>query len=217
VSATAGGSPSSKARSRPIEIGLTAVIAAVTDESPRVLVACAAGGEEALPSGPLDPATDRTLELALRGWVREGTGVELGYVEQLYTFGNRYREPRERAGGPRVVAIAYLALVREAPLAPSADALWRGMYEFLPWEDWRAGRPGRSSAWSYPRSSAGCAPRPTARAPHAAVSAPTSALACAGLPGMATACSTATSSSTRLGWVLWRSYMLFVSIKGSDG
>jgi hypothetical protein len=125
---------------RAVEIGLTAVIVAVTDEQPRVLVAPQqASGELALPSGPLDPVTDRTLELALRHWVGERTGVELGYVEQLYTFGNRYREPRERRGGPRVVSIAYLALVREAPLAAAAH--WLGLYDFLPWEDGRQGRP----------------------------------------------------------------------------
>ncbi|HLF57537.1 MAG TPA: hypothetical protein VI942_11885 [Thermoanaerobaculia bacterium] len=125
---------------RPVEIGLTALIAAVTEEEPRVLVVPhPETGELALPSGPLDPESDRTLELALRRWVQERTGVELGYVEQLYTFGNRYRNPRERRGGPRVVSIAYLALVREVPVA--GDGGWRGWYEFLPWEDWRRGRP----------------------------------------------------------------------------
>ena len=84
-----------------IEIGLNAVIIAVTDEEPRLLVVhradeSGAASELALPSGPLDPEKDRTLELALSGWVRGQTGVELGYVEQLYTFGNRYRDPRER-------------------------------------------------------------------------------------------------------------------------
>ena len=102
-----------------IEIGLNAVIVAVTDEEPRLLAVHrsddpAAASELALPSGPLDPAQDRTLELALSGWVRGQTGVELGYVEQLYTFGNRYRDPRERLGGPRGIAIAYLAVFTTA-------------------------------------------------------------------------------------------------------
>jgi hypothetical protein len=129
-----------------IEIGLNAVIVAVTDDEPRLLAVNRPGekgaaGELALPSGPLDPEKDRTLELALSGWVRGQTGVELGYVEQLYTFGNRFRDPAERSGGPRGIAIAYLALVREAPLESSAGASWMNWYDFLPWEDWRAGRP----------------------------------------------------------------------------
>lgn len=127
---------------RSIEIGLNALIVAVTDEVPRVLaVEPPHDHEMAMPSGPLDPERDRTLELALRGWVREQTGVELGYVEQLYTFGNRFRDPREREGGPRVVSIAYLALVRETPLPAASGGRWCGVYDFLPWEDWRAGRP----------------------------------------------------------------------------
>ncbi len=130
-----------------IRLDLIAVIGAVSGaqsgEEPRVLTVEHAGGEgeSSLPSGPLDPARDRTLELALRGWVRERAGAELGYVEQLYSFGNRYRDPSEREGGARVVSIAYLALIRESAAAPGANARWRGWYEFLPWEDWRSGRP----------------------------------------------------------------------------
>ncbi len=120
-----------------VRLDLIAVIAAVTSEEPRVVVV-ESEGEAALPSGALDPERDRTLELALRGWVKERTGTDLGYVEQLYTFGNRFRDPAERGGGDRVLSIAYLALVREAP---ASGARWRGWYEFLPWEDWRGGRP----------------------------------------------------------------------------
>jgi len=127
-----------------IEIGLNAVIVAVTEEEPRLLAVHrteGVGAELALPSGPLDPEKDRTLELALGAWVHGQTGVELGYVEQLYTFGNRFRDPRERSGGARVISIAYLALVREAPLDRAAGASWVGCYDFLPWEDWRDGQP----------------------------------------------------------------------------
>ena len=125
---------------RGVEINLVAVVAAVTEEEPRVLVV-GAGGEEALPADALDPDRDRTLELAVRARVHAQAGLELGYVEQLYTFGNRFRDPRERAGGARRVSIAYLALVREAPVAARGGALWRSLYVLFPWEDWRAGRP----------------------------------------------------------------------------
>jgi hypothetical protein len=133
----------------PIAIGLNAIIVAVTDEDPRLLtversehgLADPDTREPALPFGPLDPAGHRTLELGLRAWVREQTGLDLGYVEQLYTFADRNRDPRERAGGPRVVSIAYLALVREGRVSGGGQARWRGFYEFLPWEDGRSGRP----------------------------------------------------------------------------
>ncbi len=132
-----------------IVIGLNAVIVAVTGEEPRILtveraehaLAGAHALEPALPFGPLDPAGHRTLELGLRAWVREQTGLELGYAEQLYTFADRHRDPSERAGGPRMVSIAYLALVREGRVSGAGQARWRGAYEFLPWEDGRSGRP----------------------------------------------------------------------------
>jgi hypothetical protein len=122
-------------------ISLDAVIVAVTDDTPRVLVVTE-GAVDALPSGPLDLVAHPTLERGMRAWVAQQTGLALGYVEQLYTFGDRFRDPREVAGGPRVISAAYLALVREGRLAADFEAAWADWYAFLPWEDWRGGRPG---------------------------------------------------------------------------
>jgi hypothetical protein len=142
-----------------VNIGLNAVIVAVTEGMPRVLTVrpeCLSSSHpkrrgpgsnpshavlETLPFGTFDPARDRTLELGLRRWVREQTGLDLGYVEQLYTFGDRNRDPIERQGGPRIISVAYLAFVRESRLSGVGNALWRDWYFFLPWEDWRNGRP----------------------------------------------------------------------------
>lgn len=129
---------------------LDAVIVAVTREVPRILAVGAPVGDgaeavPALPYGLLDPLSDTTLEQALRRWVREQAGLGLGYVEQLYSFGDLDREPRERSLGRRVVSVAYLALVREerpSDAQPSANAArWLDWYRFFPWEDWRPGRP----------------------------------------------------------------------------
>lgn len=138
---------------RPIAIGLSAVIVAVTNEEPRVLTveraehsllparseAPSAHGSprSALPFGPLDPAGDRTLELGLRSWVRQQAGLQLGYVEQLYTFGDRDRLAPLGRNSPRVLSVAYLALVREGSVGGAAGARWRNIYDFLPWEDGR--------------------------------------------------------------------------------
>ncbi len=127
-----------------IEVGLNAVIVAVTDEQPRVLVVrptssdATAADADLLPSGSLDAAADRTLDLALRRWVREQTGIDLGYIEQLYTFGDR---DRDREGGRRLLSIAYLALSREQSVRGSGAPAWHAWYDYLPWEDWRSGQP----------------------------------------------------------------------------
>jgi hypothetical protein len=124
-----------------VSFGLDAVIVAVDAEAPRVLTVPAAGGLSALPSGPLDLVRHHTLERGVREWVQSQARLELGYVEQLYTFGDRFRDPREVDGGVRMISAAYLALVREELLGPDAGARFVSWYEFLPWEDWRSGRP----------------------------------------------------------------------------
>src|ERR1041385_7793289 len=96
----------------PIEIGLTAAIVAVEDDEPALL---AAGEEEksdtrpGLPFGPFDPLAHRTFEIGLRAWVEAQTGLRVGYVEQLYTLGDRGRHARP-ADVAHMVAVGYLAV-----------------------------------------------------------------------------------------------------------
>lgn len=127
-------------------VGLNAVIFAAEDGQARVLVTeSPPTGETALPFGPFDPALHRTFEIGLREWVREQTGFELGYVEQLYTFGDRGREaPLAALAGSadaRVVSVGYLGLAPEARALKGAGARWAEWTRFFPWEDHRAGRP----------------------------------------------------------------------------
>ncbi len=121
-----------------IDITLDAIIVAVTEARPRLLTVVGGGEANRVPSGPLDATGDPTLELGLRRLVAEQTGHDVGYVEQLYTFGDADRARAK--DGPRLLSIAYLALVREAK--PRGDAHWMDWYTLLPWEDHREGRPG---------------------------------------------------------------------------
>lgn len=122
-----------------VAVELCAVIVATAPADARVLTVTAGGKPATLPSGPLIRG-HRTLELGLRAWVREQAKLDLGYVEQLYTFGDEGRALGGDAAA-RVLSLGYLALVREARSAPSLKAQWRGWYEFFPWEDWRDGPP----------------------------------------------------------------------------
>ena len=116
-----------------VRIRLNAVIISVADERPRVMTV---PDGRALPAGELEADTDATLELALRRLVEEQAGIQLGYVEQLYTFGDL-----ARSSDGRTISIAYLALA-DAALGPAeGEPVWQDCYDLLPWEDWRSGRP----------------------------------------------------------------------------
>jgi hypothetical protein len=125
-----------------VSIGLSAAILAVEGERPSVLVVAHDGMADALPFGPFDPVQHRTLESGLRQWVSEQTGFELGYAEQLYTFGDKGRH-LSAPGGGRVVSVGYLALTRQTSVEKPRDANteWRGWYQYFPWEDWRDQKP----------------------------------------------------------------------------
>ncbi|MEX0590372.1 MAG: NAD regulator [Xanthobacteraceae bacterium] len=131
--------------SNPVEIGLTAAIVAMRGDAPQILVAGAGPGEAiGLPTGPFDPLAHRTFELALRTFVAEQTALEVGYVEQLYTFGDRGRQARAGDRDPHVVSVGYLALTRlpeDDKALAAAGASFEPWYRFFPWEDWRGGRP----------------------------------------------------------------------------
>ncbi|ESQ76439.1 NAD regulator [Asticcacaulis sp. AC402] len=93
----------------------------------------------ALPSGPFAPQSHRTFDLALRAFVHDQTGFDLGYVEQLYSFGDQGRETTAVAGADRVISISYLALTPDGDFTGRINADWVPFHHFFPWEDWRSG------------------------------------------------------------------------------
>lgn len=147
---------SAAAPSRPISVGLNAAIIAIRDLTPVTLEVDlplvgrapepTPGG---LPFGPFDPVQHRTLEAGLRAWVTRQTGLKLGYVEQLYTFGDRGRRLEADAGNTHEVSIGYLALTHlrqetedgSGRHLASLGGRWCSWYSYFPWEDWRSGRP----------------------------------------------------------------------------
>ncbi len=130
-------------------IGLSAAIVEVSQETPRVLLVHRSDGGDGLPFGNFDPLSHRTLESGLRDWVQEQTHLQLGYVEQLYTFGDRGRHLNQPGEGARVVSVGYLALTR-TPQQPRG-VTWRDWYSYFPWEDWRDSVPAVIASVIVPR------------------------------------------------------------------
>lgn len=137
----------------PVTVDLTAVIVTVDGDQPCVLVRRLPGvGGDSLPWGPLRPE-HRTLQAGLRAWVEQQTQLGLGYVEQLYTFGDRNRAlllPDAPPAAWRAISVAYLALVRADTRRTVPEAAWSRWYDFLPWEDWRGGVPSARAAMLEP-------------------------------------------------------------------
>ena len=131
-----------------VVIGLSAVVVAIRDGAAVVLTLRPRGQAAGLPFGPFDPEADRTFELALRSFVTAQTRFDLGYVEQLYTFGDKGRDaPLADLGAqadgaePRVISVGYLGLTPHAVDTHAPDSVWADWLRFFPWEDWREGRP----------------------------------------------------------------------------
>ena len=143
-----------------VVIGLSAVIVSVKEGEPQVFVVRGAdhgvinagnnlkgfsgGDADALPFGAFDPSRHDTLELGLREWVQTQTPLTPGYVEQLYTFGNKGRYVGEGKDELRVISVGYLALtpyLDRADIRDNENMHWAEWYDYFPWEDWRDGRP----------------------------------------------------------------------------
>ena len=87
-------------------------------------------GKWALPGGFVQ--LDESLEEGARRELQEETGLSGVYLEQLYTFGEPKRDPRER-----VITVAYYALIpsEQVSLCAATDAEavgWFGMDELPP-------------------------------------------------------------------------------------
>ncbi|MGZ6016586.1 MAG: NAD regulator, partial [Phenylobacterium sp.] len=130
-----------------VVIGLSAVVVAIQEDDAVVLTVRPPGATaEGLPFGPFDPQGHRTFELAMRAFVTEQTRFTLGYVEQLYTFGDKGRDAPladmgERSDHGRVISVGYLALATAAVDTHAPGSEWRPWTRFFPYEDWREGRP----------------------------------------------------------------------------
>jgi hypothetical protein len=113
----------------PITIDLSAVIFALREGALHVLCVDRPGSPPALPAGPFDPEGHRTFELGLRDFVTAQAGFKIGYVEQLYTFGDQGRG----SGAARPISVGYMALTAAADEPGTPGARWVPVATFFPW------------------------------------------------------------------------------------
>ncbi len=179
--------PLSRKDTPTVEIGLNAAIVSVHNDEPLVLIvkeaADSVGATDSLPSGPFSPRQHRTLEIGLRTWVHEQTGLDFGYVEQLYTFGDRGRLALAEDRDPHVVSIGYLALTHTDGTSDMQRGAWHGWYQYFPWEDWRKGRPAILESAIYPRLKAWADTPPTRTSPSRPVDRTERLRMCFGMDG----------------------------------
>lgn len=144
--------PGKNAAVKGVVVGLSAVAVAVEKFEPKVFIVRGAEHAlsvgvtpnedgDALPFGPFDPENHLTLELGLRDWVSAQTPLSPGYVEQLYTFGNRGRYAGQKDEDKRVISVGYLALTWQERMRETENGFWGDWYSYFPWEDWRGGKP----------------------------------------------------------------------------
>lgn len=72
---------------------------------------------EALPGGYVRPEEDHDAQAAARRVLKSKAGLEPSYLEQLYTFSGRVRDPRGWS-----VSVAYYAVVPFEQLAPAVKS-----------------------------------------------------------------------------------------------
>ncbi len=128
-----------------LAIELSVVVVAVQDNEAVVLCRNLPRGADgpafALPSGPFVPKSHRTFDLALKAFVHDQTGFDIGYVEQLYSFGDIGRETVLDGTniGDDIISVGYLALTNNRAFQAGFDAAWVPFGRFFPWENWRGG------------------------------------------------------------------------------
>jgi 8-oxo-dGTP diphosphatase len=108
------------------------VIFTVRDNDLKVLLIKRGGppyqGRWAIPGGFI--GMEESLEASAMRELKEETGVENVYLEQLYTFGDPKRDPRTR-----VITVSYFALVEAGQVKPlqagsdASEADWFSMYQ----------------------------------------------------------------------------------------
>jgi hypothetical protein len=142
-------------------IELVAAIIAVVRDEPMVRILTGGPMGRRLPAARYQPDAHGSLEEGLREAVLRDTSLDLGYVEQLQTVAmcpalngaapGVFAATAKADQRPNTLSIGYLALAHGQGPETETTAQWLSWYTFLPWEDWRRGKPAVLTAVIEPK------------------------------------------------------------------
>jgi hypothetical protein len=117
-------------------VELAACLLSVEGDEPVVLVEEGTTNEARFPSVAFDPGAHKCLDLGVRDWLHENTGIELGRLEQVHTA--RRNGVGSGIGDPcSALSIGFLGLIPPQQRSTVTRGTWRRALDFMPWEDRR--------------------------------------------------------------------------------
>ena len=117
-------------------VELAACLLSVEGDEPVVLIDEGSTGEARFPSVAFDPGAHESLDLGVRDWLLDNTGLELGKLEQVHTA--RRSGAGSGIGEPcSALSIGFLGLVPPQQRSLVTRGTWRRCLDFMPWEDRR--------------------------------------------------------------------------------
>lgn len=117
-------------------VELAACLLSVEGDEPVVLVDEGSTNEARFPSVAFDPGAHKSLDLGVRDWLLENTGLEVGRLEQVHTA--RRSGAGSGIGEPcSALSIGFLGLVPPQQRASVMRGTWRRCLDYMPWEDRR--------------------------------------------------------------------------------
>jgi hypothetical protein len=117
-------------------VELTACLLSVDGDEPVVLLDETSPMKARFPSVAFDPEAHECLNVGVRAWLTETTGLEVGRLEQVHTA-RRHGLDESVGEAGSALSIGFLGLVPPQQRSMVGRGVWRNCLDFMPWEDRR--------------------------------------------------------------------------------
>jgi hypothetical protein len=117
-------------------VELTSCLLSVDGDEPVVLLDETSPMKARFPSVAFDPEAHDCLNVGVRAWLTESTGLDVDRLEQVHTA--RRHGPADVIGeAGSALSIGFLGLVPPQQRSAVGRGVWRNCLEYMPWEDRR--------------------------------------------------------------------------------